>query len=175
MSRDSRGSLEYSTLPVEEVFRDLGTGPRGISAQEAQSRLARYGLNELPRQRATWYKILGSQFSNPMFLILLFVAAASGFLGQPEQSAIILVIMALSVVLGFYNEFRAARLVEELQGRASIKAVVTRDGKVSEVDSASVVPGDILNVYIGDIVAADARVIDSRELEVDESPSGERR
>jgi Mg2+-importing ATPase len=105
-----------------------------------------------------------------MFVILLSVALASGFLGQPEQSAvIIIIIIGISVALGFYNEFRAARLVEELQGRTSVKAMVTRSGKTSELDSSSIVPGDLLNVYIGDIVAADARIISSKELEVDES------
>ena len=104
-----------------------------------------------------------------MFLILLVVAFVSGFLGQPEQAVVILVIMGLSVVLGFYNEFRAEKLVEELQRSVSIKAVVTRDGRPIEIDSASVVPGDILDIYIGDIVVADTRIIDSIELEVNES------
>jgi Mg2+-importing ATPase len=104
-----------------------------------------------------------------MFLILLVVALVSGFLGQPEQALVILVILALSVALGFYNEFRAERLVEELQKGTSIKAVVTRQGKTTEANSSEVVPGDILNVYIGDIVAADARIVESRELEINES------
>jgi len=162
-------SLEFSPMSKEDVSRELGTGPDGLSDEEAANRLAAFGPNDLPRDRPTWLKILRNQFGNPMFLILLIVAVASGFLGQPEQAAIILVIMGTSVVLGFYNEFRAERLVEELQSRTSIKAVVTRGGKASEVDSATVVPGDVLNVYIGDIVAADVRLTDVKELEVDES------
>lgn len=104
-----------------------------------------------------------------MFLILLAVAFVAGFLGQPEQSSVILVIMGLSVALGFYNEFRAEKLVGQLQKNTSITAVVTRNGTPIEVDSSSVVPGDILDVYIGDIVAADARIIESKELELNES------
>ena len=162
-------SVAYSSLPPSEIYRLLGTGVGGLSTEEAVKRLHVYGPNELPTERPTWFGILLNQFRNPMFLILLVVALASGVLGQPEQAAIIIVIMGFSVVLGFYNEFRAERLVEELQGSVSIKAVVMRDGKTTEVDSASIVPGDILQVYIGDIVAADTRIIDSKELEVNEA------
>ncbi len=165
----AKTSVEYSSLPSSEVFRVLGTGAEGLSAVEAEKRLRGYGPNELPRERLSWFKVLLNQFRNPMFLILLAVALASGVLGQPVQAGIILVIMGFSVVLGFYNEFRAERLVEELQGSVSIKAVVMRDGKTAEVDSSSVVPGDLLQVYIGDIVAADTRIVESKELEVNES------
>lgn len=166
---DASEEMRFATLTPEETRVAVGTSADGLTPEEAASRLRTYGPNELPRERATWFKILRAQFSNPMFLILLLVAVASGFLGQPQQSAIILVIMGLSVILGFYNEFRAARLVEGLQSQASIKAVVTRGGRSLEVDSATVVPGDLLSVYIGDIVAADARIVESKELEVDES------
>ena len=165
----TKASVEYASVPSSEVFRELGTGLEGLSTGEAERRLRIYGPNELPRERLSWFKVLLNQFRNPMFLILLVVAVASGVLGQPQQAAIILVIMAFSVVLGFYNEFRAERLVEELQGSVSIKAVVMRDGKTIEVDSSSIVPGDILQVYIGDIVAADTRIIDSKELEANEA------
>ena len=162
-------SLAYSVVALSELYRDLGTSERGLTNEEAARRLEAYGPNELPRERISWLKILQNQFRNPMFLILLAVAFVSGFLGQPGQSLVILVILGLSVVLGFYNEFRAERLVEELQRSTSIKAVVIRDGGQTEIDSFSVVPGDILCVYIGDIVAADGRIIDSKELELNEA------
>lgn len=151
------------------MFRAEGTSEQGLSSEEARNRLAIYGPNELPREKFSWIKILINQFTNPMFVILIVVAVISGFLGQPEQSAIILVIIGLSVVLGFYNEFRAEKLVEELKDTVSIKAVVTRDAKTSELDSALLVPGDLVTVYIGDIVPADMRIIDSKELQVNEA------
>ena len=165
----SVSTLEYSSPSLSEIFQEFDTSDQGLSEDEARRRLAIYGPNELPRERLSWFRILQNQFRNPMFLILLVVAFVSGFLGQPEQAIVILVIMGLSVILGFYNEFRAERLVEELQKSVSIKVVVTRNGKRSEVDSASVVPGDILDVYIGDIIAADTRIIDSKELEINEA------
>ncbi len=165
----SVSSLVYSSVALSELYRDLGTSDGGLTNEEAVKRLDAYGPNELPRERVSWFRILQNQFRNPMFLILLAVAFVSGFLGQPEQSLVILVIMGLSIVLGFYNEFRAERLVEELQRSTSIRAVVIRNGRQTEIDSSSVVPGDILNVYIGDIVAADSRIIDSTDLELNES------
>ena len=162
-------SLKYSSPLLSEIFQEFDTSEQGLSEDEARKRLAIYGPNELPHERPSWFKILRNQFRNPMFLILLVVAFVSGFLGQPEQAVVILVIMALSVILGFYNEFRAESLVDQLQKSVSIKVVVTRNGKRSEIDSAAVVPGDILDVYIGDIVAADARIIDSKELEINEA------
>jgi P-type Mg2+ transporter len=104
-----------------------------------------------------------------MQLILIVVAVASGLLGQPQQAEIILVIIIISAALGFYNEYRASKLVQDLESTVSIKAVVTRDGKTAEVDSTTLVPGDLVTVYIGDIVGADMRIVNSTELQVNES------
>jgi len=160
---------EFWSLESSDVLRAGETSDQGLTSEEAKNRLTIYGPNELPREGFSWVKILSNQFTNPMFVILIAVAVVSGFLGQPDQAAIILVIIALSVVLGFYNEYRAEKLVEELKKTVSMKAVVTRDGKTSELDSTLLVPGDLVTVYIGDIVPADMRIIDSRELQVDEA------
>ena len=101
--------------------------------------------------------------------ILIVVAVISGLLGQPQQAEIILVIIIISAALGFYNEYRASKLVEDLESTVSIKAVVTRDGKTTEVDSGLLVPGDLATVYIGDIVPADMRIVSSTDLQVNES------
>lgn len=101
--------------------------------------------------------------------ILIVVAVISGLLGQPQQAEIILVIIIISAALGFYNEYRASKLVEDLESTVSIKAVVTRDGKTTEVDSGLLVPGDLTSVYIGDIVPADMRIVSSTDLQVNES------
>ena len=78
-----------------------------------------------------------------MQLILIVVAVVSGLLGQPQQAEIIIVIIVLSAALGFYNEFRATKLVEDLESTVSLKAVVTRDGKSAEIDASTIVPGDL--------------------------------
>lgn len=93
----------------------------------------------------------------------------SFFFQQPEQSISILAMIAVAVTLGFVNEYRAEKTVESLQKRVSIKAVVTRDGKPSEINSNQLVPGDLVSVYVGDIVPADIRIVDSKDLHVNES------
>jgi Mg2+-importing ATPase len=159
----------YWSLDPAEVYTALGTGEKGLSSDEASKRLAQYGRNELPKEGASWPKILLGQFDNPMQLILVGVAVLSGFLGQPEQAEIILVIVFLSAMFGFYNEYRAARMVQDLESAVTIKSLVTRDGKPTEVDSRLLVPGDLVTLYIGDVVTADMRIVDSKELEVNEA------
>ncbi len=109
------------------------------------------------------------QFRNPIFAILVACAVVSGFFQQPEQAVVILLMIAIAVVLGFFNEYKAEKTVEDLRRKVSIRAVVTRDGKSREIDSREVVPGDILSVYVGDIVPADMRIVESKDLHANES------
>jgi Mg2+-importing ATPase len=86
-----------------------------------------------------------------------------------RQSIVITVIIGLSVVLGYYNEYKAEKIIEDLRRTVSLRALVIRDGKPSQIDSRFLVPGDLVAVYVGDIIPSDMRIIDSKELEVNES------
>jgi len=123
----------------------------------------------LPRKAFSWFNVLFRQFKNPVFIILIATAVVAGFFAEFEQSIVILTMIALSVVLGFYNEYKAERIVEDLRQTVTFKAVVTRDGKPSEIDSKLVIPGDVVSLYVGDIVPADMRIVESKDLEVDEA------
>ena len=113
--------------------------------------------------------ILARQFRNPLFFILLVAAIVSGFF-EVTQSLAILAIIALSVVLGFYNEYKAEKIIDELRQSVSLKAVVLRDGKPTETDSRLVVPGDIVSIYVGDIAPADMRLLECKDLQTNEAP-----
>ena len=104
-------------------------------------------------------------------MVLIACAIVAGFLSYPDlkQPIIILSMIALSVVLGYYNEYKAERIVEELRENVSFKAVVIRDGEPSELNATLVVPGDMVSVYVGDIVPADMRIVECKELLTDES------
>ena len=129
-----------------------------------------HGYNELPTQGFSAAKLLGRQFRNPIFAILIGAASISYFTaGDPTQAILILSMIALSVSLGFVNEYRATRFVEELRQKVTLKAVVTRDNKPKQISSRLIVPGDLVSVYIGDIIPADMRLIDSKSVQVDES------
>jgi len=115
------------------------------------------------------FKILLRQFQNPIFAMLIATAVVAGLFSQPEQSIAIGVMIAISVVLGYYNEYKAEKIVDDLRKNVSIKAVVKRDGKSVQVDSKLLVPGDLVSVYVGDIVPADVRLVQSKDLQVDEA------
>jgi len=103
-----------------------------------------------------------------LFFILLVAAVVAGFF-DTRQSIVIIVMIALSVVLGFYNEYKAERIIEDLRQKVSLKAVVIRDGKPARIDSKFLTPGDVVSLYVGDIVPSDMRLVDCKEIEVDEA------
>lgn len=113
--------------------------------------------------------MLFRQFKNPIFIILIAAAVVAGFFAELEQSIAILTMIALSVLLGFYNEYKAEKIVQDLRGSISFKAIATRDGKPSEIDSRLIVPGDLVSLYVGDIVPADLRIVESKDLQADEA------
>ena len=109
------------------------------------------------------------QLKNPIFAILIACAVIAGVYSELKQAIIILSMIALSVVLGFYNEYKAEKIVENLRQNVAIKAVVTRDGKLCQIDSRNLVPGDIVSIYVGDIAPADIRVVKCKDLQADEA------
>jgi len=102
-------------------------------------------------------------------LILIACAVVAGVFAELEQSIAILTMIAISVILGFYNEYKAEKIVENLRHSIAIEAVVTRDGKSSQIDSKMLVPGDLVSLYVGDIVPADMRMVECKDLQTDEA------
>src|SRR5262245_30096197 len=158
-----------AALPPEEVVKRLGSSDSGLSATEAANRFGRYGPNLVGVHRVRAIAVLWGQLRNPLLLLLLVAAAVSGLTGDPTDAIIIAVIVALSVGLGFVNEYRAAMAVEQLHDRIRRQAVVWRDGRQQNVDVTLLVPGDVAALQIGDIVPADIRLLEADQLETDES------
>ena len=150
------------------MLREFDTNVTGLSEREAQARLKTYGFNELPTHAFSAMRILIRQVKNPLLFILLVAAVVAGFF-ELEQSIAIVVIIALSVVLGFYNEYKAEKIIEHLRQTVSLKAVAIRDGKATQIDSKLLVPGDLVAVYVGDIVPSDIRLVDCKDLEINEA------
>ena len=167
--QDAVTHKEYWSMKQSEAYEALGSSKNGLSEQEARHRLEIYGRNELPQQTFSELGVFLRQFNNPVFVILGGAAILAGFFAEVSQSVAIAAMIALSVALGFLNEYRAEKAVQDLRRNVSIKAVVTRDGKVSDVDAALVVPGDLVSLYVGDIVPADMRVIEVKDLQLDEA------
>ncbi len=175
MSSSSPDSLPPAGRTYEgttaALLADLAVDPTtGLTAAEAQARLARYGPNSLETEAKTplWRRIL-EQFRDIMVIILIIAAIISGFLGDWIEAVIILAIVVVNAILGVVQEGRAEEAVAALQSMSSPTARVIRDGRQEVLPSDDIVPGDILILEAGDIVPADARLLESSNLKADES------
>ncbi|NSW90029.1 MAG: cation-translocating P-type ATPase [Firmicutes bacterium] len=143
---------------------------RGLSEKEAQSRLNKYGPNTiLEKKKVSAFKILLEQFTDFMVLILLAATAISAFMGEMMEAVTIVAIVIVNALLGFIQEYRTERTLEALKNLAAPSARVIRDGKVSVIPAAQVVPPDVIIIETGDRVPADAILIESSNLAADES------
>ena len=164
------GIASASRLPGSEVVTSLGTSGRcGLSRAEVSLRQARWGPNAVSSHRARFLPVLWHQLRSPLLGLLLSAAVASFFVGERGAAVIIGVIVGLSVGLGVLNEYRAERAAEALHSQITHQAVVIRDGRSSEVDVTTLVPGDVVELRIGSVVPADLRLLETTGLECDES------
>lgn len=177
MSERAGQKFQWHSLEVSEVFGILETRADGLNATEVQRRLAVHGQNVLPeRKPPSALRILLSQLNNFFVVVLLFAAALAYFVGFiPEQeprtltAEFILFIVGATVVIGFTQEYRSNKALRSIKALLSFKARVVRDGSEEAVDVGEIVPGDIIVLSQGQKVPADARLIESIELKVDES------
>ncbi|HLW37249.1 MAG TPA: magnesium-translocating P-type ATPase [Candidatus Eremiobacteraceae bacterium] len=142
---------------------------RGLTSQEAARRLTDAGPNVLHAGGVRPWRVFLRQLNNPLLLLLGATALASIFFGQGTDALVILVISAMSVGLGFINEYRAERAIEDLHARVRRKTIAIRDDKPVSIDVAAVVAGDLILLGVGDIIPADLRLTQAQGLESDES------
>ncbi len=160
---------EAASLPVDAVLERLSTTPRGLAGTEAARRLHRVGPNAVRSHHARALAVLARQLRSALLVLLLVTALVSAALGQRTDAAIIGTILAISVGLGFVNEYRAERAVEALHEQIRHDVPALRDGRWSDVDVTDLVPGDIVRLQLGMIVPADVRLIEATDLECDEA------
>jgi Mg2+-importing ATPase len=142
----------------------------GLSAPEAKRRLGLYGPNRLkPSKRTDAITLLAAQFKSPLILILLVAVGLSFFFNESIDALIIIAIVLLSSMLGFWQEKRAADAVKSLLSIVKLEATVLREGVVANVPVEDVVPGDVCLLRAGDIIPGDARIVESKDLFVDEA------
>jgi Ca2+-transporting ATPase len=158
-------------LPVEDALDRAGSSAEGLTDTQAQDRLRQVGENILrPPQRRSVAEILLAQ-TRSLFVLLLGAASAAAFVfGEWVQGTAIGAAIAVNAALGFIVEWRATRSMESLRELGGLRATIRRGGKDRTVRAEAVAPGDILHVDAGDLVVADARLIEASKLQVDESP-----
>ncbi|GDX81787.1 hypothetical protein LBMAG42_35980 [Deltaproteobacteria bacterium] len=148
----------------------VGTPATGLTAAEAAERLEKTGPNELRREAVTSLcRILGRQFASPVIALLAVSSVIALVLGEVADGVAILTIIALNGLIGFFQEYRAERAVLALRAMTAPRARVRRDGHAVVVPAATVVPGDLLLLEPGDLVAADAQIVEANVLAVNEA------
>ena len=158
-----------AALESDEVLRRLAVSADGLSSGDAAQRLAQAGPNAIGGKQTTAWDVFVRQLNNPFLLLLAGTAALSIVLGDRSDASIIFAIISLSVGLAFFNEYRSESAVADLQSRVQRSATVRRGAAMSSVPVADLVPGDLVELGVGDIVPADLRLLDARDLECDES------
>jgi Ca2+-transporting ATPase len=167
--------------PAQTVIAALGSDlAHGLTRAEAERRIAQYGPNQLKSAPETpWWKRLLEQFENFLVIILLVATVISmveWLLQDPRETAlpyeaiVILLIVVLNALLGFFQESRAERSVRALMALAAPESTVVRDGERQRITADQIVPGDIIMVEAGDRIPADARLIEDANLHTDEAP-----
>jgi P-type Ca2+ transporter type 2C len=160
----------WHALTPEEAMAELKTGEKGLTVQEAQTRLVTYGLNELQKKKGkSPIKLFLSQFTDVLMIILLIATGLSLAIGETVDALIILAIVIASAALGFTQEYRSEKAVEALKRMTAPTAIVLREGKEIKVPANQLVPGDITLLFTGDKVPADARILEAFNLKVDEA------
>jgi Ca2+-transporting ATPase len=163
-------STPWHSLTVEEVLQKVGSRLSGLTSSEVEERLRKFGRNELVAKKKSPLEMFVKQFANFLIGILLVATVISLILGEVIDATAILIIVLIMAIMGFVQEYRAERTLEALKKLAAPTCKVLRDGEEKVIDAAEVVPGDILILSEGDRIAADARVVESVDLETDEAP-----
>ena len=158
-------------MKVDEVLQALDAKVEGLSQEEAQKRLQEFGLNELKKEkRKSPIRLFFEQFTDILIIILLIATLLSFAVGEVYDAIVIIAIVIACAVLGFTQEYKAEKALEALKKMTAPTATVLRDGKQLQLQTQNVVPGDILLLYTGDKVSADARLIEAMNMKTDEAP-----
>jgi H+-transporting ATPase len=160
---------DLKTLPLAEVEKKLGSSPDGLSQAEAQKRLTQYGPNEIEEKKTNGLLKFLKYFWGPIPWMIEVAVILSGVVRHWPDFFIILVLLFANATIGFWEERQAGNAIDALKARLAIKARVKRDGKWVTPPARELVPGDVIRLRLGDIVPADARLLDGDEVSVDQS------
>jgi Mg2+-importing ATPase len=160
----------FWSIPVEELFERLQSRPEGLSSDEAAERHKGAASMRLKPHRDSRPLVLFlSQFRSPLVVILLFAATVSVFLSDAIDALIILTIILASALLGFWQEHNASKAVASLLARVKVRADVRRQGTIIAVPLDDIVPGDVIRLSAGSSIPGDGRLLESKDLFVDEA------
>jgi magnesium-transporting ATPase (P-type) len=162
-------TLFYS-ISTEQVLQTLQAGPHGLTRDEAKQRLAKFGKNHLFQAKGeSALKILWRQIKNPLIYILIFSSILAVVLGKFTDGIVVIAVVIINTLIGFTQEIQAGKAISSLMKLVPLNATVLRDGGWETISAEDLVVGDILKVVSGDRLAADVRLLEVKNLKVDES------
>ncbi len=162
--------MKWQNLSIKDTLNKLNTTENGLTSEEANERLLKYGKNELVEEKKDGpVKLFLMQFKEILILLLIVAAIAAFFVGDQIDAIVILFVVVINAIVGFVQEYRAEKAMEKLKSLISNEAVVIRNGKKQKILSNELTLGDIVTVEEGDSVPADLRIIKSSDLRIDES------
>lgn len=161
---------EFITFSADALLEQFHTSIKGLSEEEAQKRLEEYGYNEpAKRKRRTVLVQLLSKFLNPLVIVLLIIAGVSIFFNETINAILVILMAIISVFLSFFQEYRAGKEADRLSEMVRTTATVYRDEKSREVKIREIVPGDIVDLFAGDMIPADLRIISCKDLFINQA------
>src|SRR3954471_7760545 len=163
--RVSRAVLESARVDVTAAYAQLGTRAEGLSAEEADARLEKFGPNVLAKdQRPSLLWLLWRAVRNPLVILLAVLAIVSFATGDTRAALMMLLMVALSVGLKLFQESKASGAAARLKAMISVKASVVRGGQTRELSVSRLVPGDIVQLSAGDMIPGDVRLVVAKDL-----------
>jgi Mg2+-importing ATPase len=160
----------YTAQTVQEVLKALDVDQQtGLRDDQVKQRRQQYGYNQLPQHGISWARLLLRQCYSPFIYLLFCVAIAAFFLNSTLEGLVILAILLLNILFGFFQEYRAEKTAQMIKKYLAPHAKVIRNEQEIDIPTKELVPGDILVLYPGDIIAADIRIVADQNLTIDES------
>ena len=160
---------DLKSLSMPDLFAKLGVTDAGLTGAQAGKRLAQYGLNELAEKKANLLLKFLSYFWGPIPWMIEAAVSFPRIVRHWEDFGIILVLLLGNAVVGFWEEFQAGNAIAALKAQLALEARVKRDGEWTTMPARELVPGDLIRLRLGDIVPADARLLEGDPIEVDQS------
>jgi P-type Mg2+ transporter len=163
-------TIDFVSASTEDIFKQLRTSEKGLSDREAKERLITYGTNEPAKKKRTSIALqILIRFTNPLVVVLLVIAGFSIFFGQNISAFIVIMMAAISVLLSFFQEYRAGKEAERLSEMVHNRSAVMRQGRFKEILIKDIVPGDIVDLSAGDIIPADLRIFSCKDLFINQA------
>ena len=167
---ETNESGQWHAIDYKQVMNNFGSSLEGLKSEEVKKRVLKYGTNELKRKNKDGaLKVLLRQINNPLIWVLIGSSTLATALGKITDGMVVLAVVVVNSIIGFFQEFKAGKAIEALSNMVPDNAAVIRDGNIITIPVSEIVPGDIVQVSAGDSIPADMRIIQQKNLQVEEA------